>query len=132
MSVDPDRDMLALPAEAKSGGPKMWSGPPCYSGAGWLQWPDDEAYSFQFMRMLGATQEGASTISERFFRPLERNSYSIGCGENSARPNALSRAWKMCVTAPEHDADPNERLVGYVRRCPHRDGVYFRIWENEL
>jgi hypothetical protein len=24
-----------------------------------------------------------------------------------------------------------ERLVEYVRRCPHRDSVYFRIGENE-
>ncbi|WP_426537073.1 alpha/beta hydrolase family protein [Bradyrhizobium sp. McL0615] len=67
MSLDPDKDMLALPAEAKLGGPKMRSASPCYSDAGWLQWPDDEAYSFQFMRMLGAAQEGASTISECFF-----------------------------------------------------------------
>jgi hypothetical protein len=37
----------------------------------------------------------------------------------------------MRVTAPEHDADRTERLVGYVRGCPHWDGVYFRIWENE-
>jgi dienelactone hydrolase len=64
--MDPDKDILALPAEAKLGGPKMPSATPCYSGAGWLQWPDDEAYSFQFMRMLGAAQEGASTISECF------------------------------------------------------------------
>lgn len=67
MSMDPDKDMLALPAEAELGGPKMPPAPPCYSDAGWLQWPDDEAYSFQFMRMLGAAQEGASTISECFF-----------------------------------------------------------------
>jgi hypothetical protein len=73
MSLDPDKDMLALPAEAKLGGLKMPSEPPCYSDAGWLQWPDDEAYSFQFMRMLGAAQEGASTISECFSRPLQRN-----------------------------------------------------------
>jgi dienelactone hydrolase len=67
VSLDPDKDMLALPAEAKLGEPKMRSASPCYSDAGWLQWPDDEAYSFQFMRMLGAAQEGASTISECFF-----------------------------------------------------------------
>src|SRR6267142_2589681 len=57
------------------------------------------------------------------FPTFAKESYSIGCGENSARPNALSRAWKMRVTAPEHDADRTERLVEYVRRCPHRDGV---------
>jgi dienelactone hydrolase len=67
MSMDPDKDVLALPAEARLGGPKIPSAPPCYGDAGWLQWPDDEAYSFQFMRMLGAAQEGASTISECFF-----------------------------------------------------------------
>jgi dienelactone hydrolase len=67
VSANSDKDILALPAEAKLGGPKMWSRPPCYSGAGWMQWPDDEAYSFQFMQMLGAAQEGASTISECFF-----------------------------------------------------------------
>ena len=65
--MDPDKDKLALPAEAKLGGPKMPSAPPRYGDAGWLQWPNDEAYSFQFMRMLGAAQEGASTISECFF-----------------------------------------------------------------
>jgi hypothetical protein len=46
---------------------KTQSTPPYYSDAGWLQWPDNEAYSFQFMRMLGAAQEGASTVSECFF-----------------------------------------------------------------
>lgn len=46
---------------------KMPSTPPHYSDAGWLQWPDNEACSFQFMRTLGAAQEGASTVSERFF-----------------------------------------------------------------
>jgi len=36
----------------------------------------------------------------------------------------------MRVTAPEHDADRTERLVGYVTGCPHRRGVYVRIWET--
>jgi hypothetical protein len=67
MSMDPDKDVLALPAKARLGEPKMPSARPCYSDVGWLQWPDDEAYSFQFMRMLGAAQEGASTVSECFF-----------------------------------------------------------------
>jgi len=34
MSMDPDKDMLALPAEAELGGPKMPPAPPCYSDAG--------------------------------------------------------------------------------------------------
>ena len=61
------KDMLALLDEAKLNGPKMPSTPSYHSDAGWLQWPDNEAYSFQFMRMLGAAQEGASTVSECFF-----------------------------------------------------------------
>jgi len=40
--MDPDKDMLALPAEARLGGPKKPSAPPPLSDAGWLQWPDDE------------------------------------------------------------------------------------------
>ena len=31
-----------------------------------MQWPDNEDYSLQFMRVLGAAQEGGSTISECF------------------------------------------------------------------
>jgi hypothetical protein len=48
----------------------MPSTPPYYSDAGWLQWPDNEAYSFQFTRMLGAVQQGASTASECFFAAM--------------------------------------------------------------
>src|SRR5258705_10999799 len=33
MSMDPDKDMLALPAEVELGGPKMPPAPPCYSDA---------------------------------------------------------------------------------------------------
>lgn len=37
-----------------------------YSPRGWVQWPDNEDYSLQFMRVLGCAQEGASAISECF------------------------------------------------------------------
>lgn len=37
-----------------------------YQPVGWMQWPDHLDYSFQFMRALGAAQEGASLISECF------------------------------------------------------------------
>lgn len=43
------------------------SAPPCYRDAGWFQWPENEEYSLQFMRVLASAQEGASTISECFF-----------------------------------------------------------------
>ena len=42
------------------------SAPPCYQDAGWFQWPENEEYSLQFMRVLASAQEGASTISECF------------------------------------------------------------------
>jgi dienelactone hydrolase len=37
-----------------------------YEPGGWMHWPGYEDYCFQFMRLLGAAQEGASTISECF------------------------------------------------------------------
>lgn len=37
-----------------------------YQPVGWMQWPDNLDYSFQFLRVLGAAQERASTISECF------------------------------------------------------------------
>jgi hypothetical protein len=39
---------------------------PRYEPHGWIQWPENEAYSLQFMKVLGLAQEGASTISECF------------------------------------------------------------------
>lgn len=42
------------------------SAPPCFQDAGWFQWPENEEYSLQFMRVLATAQEGASTISECF------------------------------------------------------------------
>ena len=45
-----------------------------------------------------------------------------GCGHNPAQPNPLSRAWKMRVTAPQHDADRTERLgrIGETVSAPGR------------
>jgi hypothetical protein len=34
---------------------------------GWPQWPDNEDYSFEFMRVLATAAEGASTVSECFW-----------------------------------------------------------------
>jgi dienelactone hydrolase len=38
--------------------------PPFYDPRGWMQWPGHDECSFQFLRVLGAAQEGGSTISE--------------------------------------------------------------------
>ena len=37
-----------------------------FGPGGWVQWPDHEEFSIEFMRLLGAAQEGGSTISECF------------------------------------------------------------------
>ena len=37
-----------------------------YEPQGWSQWPGHHDFSFNFARVLGAAQEGASTISECF------------------------------------------------------------------
>jgi dienelactone hydrolase len=37
-----------------------------YEGGGWMHWPEYEDYCLQFMRLLAAAQEGASTVSECF------------------------------------------------------------------
>ena len=66
MLLDPDKGHARVASRGQIGGPKMPSAPPCYSDAGWLQWPDDEAYSFQFMRMLG-TAQGAQAPSRNAF-----------------------------------------------------------------
>jgi dienelactone hydrolase len=39
---------------------------PRYEPRGWMHWPDNEDYSYRFMQVLGAAQEGSSTISECF------------------------------------------------------------------
>lgn len=37
-----------------------------YRPVGWIQWPDHPDFSFQFLRVLAESQEGAATISECF------------------------------------------------------------------
>jgi hypothetical protein len=40
--------------------------PPRYEGPGWIQWPDHREQSLQFLRTLGAAQQGAASVSECF------------------------------------------------------------------
>ena len=40
--------------------------PPRYEAQGWVHWPSHPEWSAQFSRILGAAQDGASTISECF------------------------------------------------------------------
>jgi len=39
---------------------------PQFDPTGWVHWPDHEELSTEFMRLLGAAQEGGSTVSECF------------------------------------------------------------------
>ncbi len=39
---------------------------PRFDQRGWTQWPQNEEYSFHFMKVLGSAQEGGSSISECF------------------------------------------------------------------
>jgi dienelactone hydrolase len=39
---------------------------PQFDPKGWIHWPENEEFSTEFMRLLGAAQEGGSTISECF------------------------------------------------------------------
>jgi dienelactone hydrolase len=50
-----------------------------YDPRGWMQWPANEDYSFQFMRLLGAAQDGGSTISECM---LAASGIDPGCEES--------------------------------------------------
>jgi dienelactone hydrolase len=52
---------------------------PFFDPRGWMQWPANEHYSFQFMRLLGAAQEGGSTVSECL---LAASGIDPGCEES--------------------------------------------------
>jgi dienelactone hydrolase len=39
---------------------------PQFDPKGWIHWPDNEDFSTEFMRLLGAAQESGSTVSECF------------------------------------------------------------------
>ncbi len=56
-----------------------------FEQGGWMQWPDNEDYSLQFMRVLGSAQEGGSTISECFLTASR-----IEAGDDES----WYRAWK--------------------------------------
>jgi len=60
-----------------------------------MQWPDNEAYCFQFMKVLGAAQEGGSTISECF---LTANRIVPG------NDGSWYRAWKSIANVNQERA----------------------------
>ncbi|WP_445491896.1 alpha/beta hydrolase family protein [Rhodopseudomonas sp. RCAM05734] len=69
---------------------------PFYGPRGWVQWPGNEDYSFQFMQILGAAQDGGSTISECF-----RAASSINPGDDES----WYREWKKLADTSKERGD---------------------------
>jgi len=70
---------------------------PSASGfVGWPQWPDNENYSFEFMRVLATATEGASTVSECFWtaRHIEH-----------ANPKSWHEAWTEVAARSKQRGD---------------------------
>lgn len=68
-----------------------------YAPDGWKQWPADEDFSSQFIRILAAAQDGASTIGECFqaagrVRPGDRESWHAAWQAPAARSMARAEA----------------------------------------
>jgi hypothetical protein len=71
---------------------------------GWPQWPDNEDYSFEFMRVLATATEGASTVSECFWAArhidhTDRASWydawtAVAAREQAARRRGF-RSWRL-------------------------------------
>src|SRR5438477_13122485 len=60
------RRCTCLPNPIQSSYKGPFSLRPQFDPKGWSHWPDHEEFSTEFMRLLGAAQEGGSIISECF------------------------------------------------------------------
>jgi dienelactone hydrolase len=63
---------------------------------GWIHWPDDEDISLEFLRLLGAAQEGGSTVSECFLTAARIN---------PADEESWHREWKKTADASNARGD---------------------------
>lgn len=127
------------------------STPPCYRDAGWFQWPENEEYSLQFMRVLASAQEGASTVSECFFtarliRPGDDESWydawkavattNHARGDEAFERGGLNAATGNWLRASNYyrtagafleSKDPRRKfLIGKTRACSRRYLEYVR------
>ena len=62
-----------------------------FGPGGWVQWPDNEEFSIEFMRLLGAAQEGGSMISECFLAasridPKDARRFLVSRMDEDGRP----------------------------------------------
>jgi dienelactone hydrolase len=118
---------------------------PRYDAGGWMHWPDNELYCFQFMKVLGAAQEGGSTISECFLTAnritpgddeswhkewkaiadanLERGNVALARGNISTAQSNWLRASNYYRTAElllRFDDCRRDQVLQLMRICSHR------------
>ena len=116
-----------------------------YAPDGWKQWPDDEEFSTQFVRVLAAAQDGASTIGECFqaaghiragdreswhrawFAPAQRNAARAEAAETAGHRLTARANWIRAASyyrAAEFFLDPQDprRLATFdrIEACSHR------------
>ena len=75
---------------------------PFYDPRGWMQWPGNEDFSFQFMRVLGAAQDGGSTVSECLL---------AASGIDPNHEESWYRQWKKAVSKSLDWVDEDAHLL---------------------
>ena len=93
-----------------------------YTPDGWKQWPGDEEFSSQFVRILAAAQDGASTVGECF-----QTAGRIEAGDREAWHHAWLIPAKRSVTRAEEAESAGYRLT--ARASWIRAANYFRTAE---
>jgi hypothetical protein len=67
-----------------------------FRSEGWIQWPDNEELSIEFMRLLGSAQEGGATVSECFLTASRINAHDA---------DSWHREWKKIADASSERGD---------------------------
>lgn len=94
---------------------------PRYEAQGWVQWPSHPEWSAQFSRILGAAQDGASTISECF-----QAASRIGVGD----ADSWHAEWNRQALSSEHRAAQTPAGAVHTLKANHlRASNYHRVSE---
>ncbi len=103
--------------------------PSRYEPRGWTQWPGNHDFSFQFMRTLCASQEGASTISECF---LAASKMSVGDTESWHREwTALGDTSSERATAASAAGHYHTAKVNWLRAANYYRSAEFFLRRND-
>jgi hypothetical protein len=99
--------------------------PSRYEGQGWIQWPDHPDPSLQFLRTLGAAQQGAGTVSECFL---------VASRIDPADPESWYREWQHMgdINARRGDAAISAGNSNTAKANFLRAGGYYRASEYYL